>query len=381
VSLVPLTKSASPDETGGAPGGVVDPALQRRRRYQLQKLAVDMLPGHRVCSCGWRPPPGGQIGVSRRGGQHFVSGVAVCGSVWACPVCASKVAVSRAAELRDALGRWAARKGSVWLLTLTIDHTAQDELEVLLKRFTEAMRQLWAGKWGQWWRTEFGQVGMVRNLEVTWGLANGWHPHCHAVLFTRSDRTIQAEQAMRRRWMAVSKRYGFRVSYQRGAMLEKAHELKAAADYATKEDKACSWGASEELTWANIKKARGGRFTPFALLSACEGEDVGAAPMLFQKYVDAFKGRRQLYWSRGLRQLLDMNKEQTDEVVANAKDEQSVFVMAIDTSIFCWLKARGWLCDLLQAGDEGGLPALQAFLETCYDCRQFEARQRTLTVS
>lgn len=375
-SLGTLTKSASPES-------VALYQKARRRRYDLQKTAADLLPGHRVGGCGWRPVQGGQLGISRRGGKHFVSHAAVCGSVWACPVCASKIASQRSEELERAIEAWQKQGGVVWMLTLTINHTAKDSLENLLKRFTKAMSQLWSGKWSQKWRKDFGQVGMVRNLEVTWGASNGWHPHCHALLFVSKDACdLEAGLDISYQWQKVAARQGFSVSLKRGARIDApmSEELaKWLAEYAGKGDKELSsWGFAHEVTWANIKSARGARYTPFSLLVACDSADVGAAPLLFQEYADAFKGRRQLYWSKGLRDLLGLGVEVSDEDTANAHDEESVFVCAIATDIFCWLKARGFLCDLLEAADLDGLPAIQGFIEWAYDCRSFESRQRSL---
>jgi hypothetical protein len=370
--LVPLTKSASGKDREKS-------RLARRRRYKLQENAMQLLPGHRVTSCGWRPTKGGQLGISCRDGQHFVSGAAVCGSVWVCPVCAAKIALKRATELEEAVARWIAQGGTVWMLTLTINHTREDSLTSLLSRFTASMRGLWSGGWSERWRKAHGQVGTVRNIEVTWGASNGWHPHCHAILFVSADADpCAAELDIKQRWQKVAARYGFGVSLRRGATLEEAQDPKAAADYATKPDEGGTWGMAQELTWANIKTARTERFTPFALLAACDSADVGAAPALFQDYADTFKGRRQLYWSKGLRDLLGLNSERSDEDVAHDRDEQSTFVCAISTDIFCWIKARGFLCDLLEAADEDGFPAIESFIEWAYDCRAFEARERRL---
>jgi len=371
VTLGTLTKSASAD-----PAAVYN--LARRRRYDLQKTAADLLPGHRVGMCGWRPIQGGQLGIFRRGGRHFVSHAAVCGSVWACPVCAAKIAAQRATEVQDAVAAWESEGGKVLMLTLTINHTAPDTLQDLLGRFTEAMRALWSGRWGQKWRAKLGQVGMIRNIEVTWGAANGWHPHAHALLFVSRSYCDQWDADIRQRWQQVAARFGFSVTLRRGASLEETRDGKAAADYVSKDDEGGSWGVAQELTWANIKTARGTRFTPFALLLACDSADVGAAPALFQEYSDTFKGRRQLYWSKGLRDLLGLGLEVSDEDTANAHDEDSVFVCAIATDIFCWLKARGFLCDLLEAADLDGLPAIESFIEWAYDCRLYETRERLM---
>lgn len=362
----------------------------RRRRYSLRESAAQLLPGERVCKCGWRPVPGESIGIVKRDGRHYLSNIQMCGSVWTCPVCAPKVAKRRSAELREAVSEWEARGGSVLLLTLTIDHVRKDELPNLLDRFTEAMRELWAGGWAGRWRRDLGQVGMVRNLEVTWGTANGWHPHAHALLFIGrhdhptipglcyyAEEDVQdAEARIKARWQAVAARHGFKVSLRRGATLEDVRSPEDAAGYLAGEGKASDWGAAEELTWSHIKQTKGVRYTPFRLLAACDSDDVGAAPALFQTYADAFKGRRQLYWSKGLRELLGLGVEKSDEDAANMRDEQAKLIVAVDTRIYCWIRARGLLCDLLEAADEAGDEGVRAFLEWACERRDAEARER-----
>jgi hypothetical protein len=236
------------------------------------------------------------------------------------------------------------------------------------------MRKLWSGKWSSSWRSDAGQVGIVRNIEVTWGLANGWHPHAHALLFVGSHEAARFEARIKTRWQSVAARYGFAVSLKRGATLENVQDGRVVSKYLNK-DETSTWGAAHELTWANIKAARGQRFSPLELLSACDGRDLGAAPALFQEYADAFKGRRQLYWSKGLRDRLGFNAELTDEDVANAQDGQAEFVAAVDTSIFCWIKARGFLPDLLDNADDFGLNGINAFLGWAYERRAIAAGQ------
>jgi hypothetical protein len=47
-------------------------------------------------------------------------------------------------------------------------------------------------------------------------------------------------------------------------------------------------------------------------------------------YVDAFRGRRQLYWSNGLKKLLAV-ADLSDEEIANKPDEQSALLLATIT--------------------------------------------------
>ena len=61
------------------------------------------------------------------------------------------------------------------------------------------------------------------------------------------------------------------------------------------------------------------------MLGKVDGHDKSAG--LFRVYAEAFKGRRQLYWSNGLRKLLEVGCEVSDEEIAVAQ-EDSAMVLA-----------------------------------------------------
>jgi hypothetical protein len=99
-----------------------------RRRTQAQKIASLA----RVRRCGsLRDPEHGAVLVmsSRPDGRTAgFEGLVTCGSVWACPVCAAKVAAARAEELAAVLDKPHEDGGSAFMLTLTIRHRAGDRL-------------------------------------------------------------------------------------------------------------------------------------------------------------------------------------------------------------------------------------------------------------
>ena len=63
-----------------------------------------------------------------------------------------------------------------------------------------------------------------------------------------------------------------------------------------------------------------------------EGDDRYTA--LFQEFDKAFMGRHQLVWSRGLRDLLSIDAEKTDEEIAEDQDP--------DSELFAQVTARQW---------------------------------------
>ena len=68
----------------------------RFERYAMQSVAKDLLPNERVKIC-LRHVAGDNVEVRKhlKTEKAFYSGLMVCGSVWMCPVCASKISERR----------------------------------------------------------------------------------------------------------------------------------------------------------------------------------------------------------------------------------------------------------------------------------------------
>ena len=73
------------------------------------------------------------------------------------------------------------------------------------------------------------------------------------------------------------------------------------------------WGAAEELALGERKDAMGGRLFNCSMMLRKLGDTL--ASELFVEYAKTFKGRRQLVWSRGLKELAGI-KERSDERLA-----------------------------------------------------------------
>ena len=75
------------------------------------------------------------------------------------------------------------------------------------------------------------------------------------------------------------------------------------------------------MTKGHSKKGREGGLTPFDLLrQSVEMPEYGR---LFQIYASAFKGKQQLHWSRGLKDLLGII-EQSDEELAQETEKEAI---------------------------------------------------------
>jgi hypothetical protein len=294
-------------------GEIVDGRTVRAERYALQSAARQILPKERVARCLRFPVPNGQVEVWRhqKTQKSFYAGLGVCGSVWNCPVCASKISERRRKELESVITQHRANGGFVSMLTLTVRHTYQDDLQTLLERLTKAMTRFRTGKRYNNLRQKIGLVGTIRAFELTHG-KNGWHPHFHILLLyeIRDDEYFMLSEFMKL-WKLACEASGLESS-PKGMSLQDADD---AAYYASK------WGIDSEMTKSHAKRggAEKGR-TPFDILRDYLVEPNPTDRRLFQTFATCFKGKQQLVWSRGLKAQFNL-QDLDDEAIAKQKEE------------------------------------------------------------
>lgn len=287
----------------------------RNDRFRWQRHAAGLLGGKaRVGLCRWSMvsrAAGVDVVTSSYAGAeghyaHF-EGLQTCGSVWDCPCCSARISNTRRDELNRLLS-WARAQGhTVQMITLTARHGRADELSDLLDRMKEAKR-----RWAQhraYRRLKVMIVGSVTATEVTGGGAHGWHPHFHIIII--SSAPVDLDE-LREPWLASLRAAGLSGTGA-GWRVQDASE---AGRYVAK------WGAAEEVALGARKKGRGG-MTPMQLLAAsCDDEDKRAGA-LWREYSAAFRGRRQLVWSRGLKALAGVGEVGDEEAAQdNAQDGQ-----------------------------------------------------------
>jgi hypothetical protein len=306
--------------TGEIIGGMpVDPRHFRWERFALKSVVNRLLPTSRTSKCmRWRVPTQSlQVMKSQEHGKAFYKGLQVCASVWGCPICAAKISERRRAELVSALAVAKAKGLDIFMLTLTVPHGLGDDVASLLEQIGKAWRSTTTSRAGKNLRKLLGIRGTVRALEVTYG-QNGFHPHLHVLLFLDGGFAPRAvQEAFTPLWQQACERAGLpRPSDAHGCRVDDGTH---AAAYASK------WGLESELTKSHTKKGRNGSRTPWdflrAILNKSEGWQQDAH--LFRTYAKAFHGKRQLYWSNGLRELLAMGEQATDEEVAAAQEDSA----------------------------------------------------------
>lgn len=313
--LVLLTKSVNPP-----PELPADKILEHRlNRWKLQSIAREILPQERVSTCCRRMVPGRSVvEIWKAKEKAHYSGLRVCASVWVCPVCAAKISERRREELVRGIEAWKAIGGQVIMLTQTVPHYQHQPLNWVLSRFSKARKLLRNRKPWKRIAAGIGLAGSVRALEVTYG-ENGWHVHVHELLFLRPGVQVDLvvlESDVLEQWKKACIGAGLSEPNHHGVKVDNGAQ---AAKYASK------WGMEDELTKAHIKKGREGHLTPWDFLRQVDEGDMEGVG-LFVEYAKAFKGKRQLTWSEGLRDLLGLAKEETDEEVAARVEEDAVLL-------------------------------------------------------
>lgn len=289
-------------------------------RYYLQGLARELLPAQRTAFCLRRIVPKKEYVAVVRNPQtrktHYKN-LIVCGSVWQCPVCAAQITETRRRELSAAL---AVSDLTPVLITYTVRHNQGMRLAELLDAVLNAYRSFKGRRAFTNLRDEFGWVGSVRSLEVTYGV-NGWHPHIHELALLERKLTKAQQSGLERQikalWGVCLQKFGYSASWEHGVDVEgrDVNIREYVAKFGYEPEPATNWTLEHELTKSPVKRGRGEGRTPTQLLADYGDGDI-AAGRLWKEYARCFKGRNQLVWSRDLRDLLGMGGEKSDAAIA-----------------------------------------------------------------
>jgi hypothetical protein len=263
--------------------------------------------------------------------QASFRGLARCGSVWECPTCALQIRTSRAAELTQAADVWGSRK--VAMLSLTVRHGLGDDLRAVRGGLADSFRRLINGEPWKRFCSDYGVEHHVRSMEVTHG-KHGWHPHLHVLFFLEArlpeDEVSEATGWLQRRWAACVRRVlgAEFVPNEHGVDLRESRR----ADYLTK--------FSFELTDPGTKRGRGQNRTPLQIAVAAASGKCAADAALWVAYCAGMRGAKMLTWSRGLREAVALDEEQTDAAVVDAEETADAEPIATLTGR-AWLSVRG----------------------------------------
>lgn len=377
-----LGSTAKSSTTCTSPAGTAPTAAAKRReRYVglstasewLSARALALAPGreagdmYRTCDCRYirkERTVGIQYSAAHQGAHY--SGLVTCGSVWACPVCTAVIQERRRGELRQLI-EWAYHQGMApAMITFTFPHVRFDRLDGLLDRQAQAFRKLRAGNVWTLFKRRSGFRGLVRSLELTHG-RNGWHPHTHEIWllqYMTEDERREFLVFLRERWLKCCIDAGLvdpADAAQRAAFMLHSVDVKFEvkdSEYLAKQDSSRAWGADREVVSGSGKKARaaGGVHPHEFLIRQAKGDRAR-----FMEYVDAMKGRRQLYWSPRLKKACGV-QDIKDEVLAQESREPAEQLGELSADDWAIIRSKGKRAEVLEVAETGNWDLVMRYI-------------------
>lgn len=319
--------------------------------YTLQDYSKSILPqNHRIQVCQhvpsyWSQLEGSHGGVSRKDtGNHHLHGFGSCGDVRACPLCANKVGLQRAEEVKSVL-KWHREEnnGIAFLVTYTCRHKSDSDLKFIAQRLAKSKRDFSSYTAVKNVKAVLGYQNVISARDMTHSFKNGFHPHYHDIWLTssacyvsgyvlslspklasfcfrnglsNSDNSLNLKAVKRflaDQWIiACGKNELMLPTSERGFDIQ--HRQNDGSDavgaYLVK------W--AYELTTPNKKVGRGESMTPTQILSAVydsEGRFQYKYAKLWIEYIEAFAGMATLYFGKGLKSAAGI-ADLTDEEIA-----------------------------------------------------------------
>lgn len=352
---------------------VAQPDIQRRERadarraerLEAQRVLWDRSTLERVRLCRHRVNGDSvQVRVTEGsdGRRAGFAGLQTCGSVWACPVCSSKVLGHRQGEIETAVVRHLKDGGKIAFATFTVRHNRSHSLDEVWDAVSSAQAAMTSGRE---YRAEVARLGVevdrvlvtecpakscgedsgrgrrharfcrlgtydvkhvlpwLRVVEVTHG-ENGWHVHQHMVLFLPGSMTdvdlADLYDAMHARWARGAADGGLDGALKVNTCEfvtspARIGEYVSKNTYGVKERSAGVMAA--EVARGDLKVSRLGGKSSMQLMRDAVDEHAGARERrLWREFEQASQGRRQMTWSHGARLVLGLGVELTDEEAA-----------------------------------------------------------------
>lgn len=293
---------------------------------------------------------------------HY-KGLATCGSVWACPVCAGKIQERRRLELEH-LVQWADTQAKqAIMVTFTFPHAAFHSLADLLARQSDAFMRFRRGSPYSRLKDFIGFSGLVRSLEVTHG-ANGWHPHTHELWLV--DPSVQAD--IRSRLVELWER-----ACIAAGLLDPADHVKVQAfrlhsvdvrlnatsgDYLAKQDSSRNWGITHEVAKASSKAGKAKGVHPHEFLVRRQKGDEAR----YFEYLEGMKGKRQLFWSSRLKSQCGLD-DFSDEFIAHHEQDNADLLGNLDQDEWDFIRSKRIAAQVLDAAELGGWDLVIRYLD------------------
>jgi hypothetical protein len=375
VGAAPEAPLGNTTENASAPGQGGNLGYRRRLRRVLWRIS----PGSRWGKCGRVLAGGGSVLVRKVGGASRYANLMTCGSIHCCPMCQATLRSHKADEVSRLAAWWLDQGHGLVMVTLTLPHSAGMPLKGLWSVVSEGLRFTRSGRPYQRFKMSVGILHSVRALEVTHG-GNGWHPHVHLLLLLDippgAGEIAQVKVYFNHRWGGWVRKQGYgEIHPIHGVdVLPIYTRADAMGAYIAKLQE--GWSVGAEMVRGDAKRGRrndgdiSAHRTPLQILDDYGESGRPEDLALWREWEDAAPGHQAIVMSDGLRELVGLAAEPTDEELAQQLEagdtsiEVSEDVALIDyASTWKAMVATGTLYErVLAASDAGGLRGINEVL-------------------
>ena len=331
-----------------------------------------------------------RVGVRQNHTSVNYSGLQTCGSRL-CPACGPRIASRNRDDVIQAVRAWREGEGGTVLFgTFTVRHHKGQPFDQVKHAVSAGWHRVTAGKGWATDRRRHGVEHWLRVFEEKWSPTSGWHLHIHYLVFVSAPQPGEFRPpvtdllaSMFRRWRAgVIAIPGMGTPVIDGQDL---HEVtgenadQVLGDYFAKQIGNNAEKTAESIGWEltnrdgkfSRRSIAAASFTPGEILTlAYAGEE--NMRRLWNEYERGMHKRRVIAWSKGLRQLVGIGDEISDEAASHLEGDE-LLATVLEMRSFHWRKvasrhgrrlelltrvhrdgaesAVGWLADL-------GIPAV-----------------------
>lgn len=286
-------------------------------------------------------------------GKHKWSQVVRCKSVHQCPICSVIERRKKAVLIQHLINQHLKCGGGVAMLTVTAPFYQDDSLEFAIDGLLSSVKGFWDSRARRNATQRLGMIGSIRNLEITWGRENGWHPHSHFLLFIDDEfDCADLEYEFYPIWKNyVEKRLGRTPSKKHGVNVVRG---ETAAEYLSKAGFDSAPDLPKEITHAHCKLAKGDRFTPFGLLEQVELDALNRNSWirLWMDYVCATHGRHTISRFDSLLKFYGVSKQDQEEIIS--RNTETVLKARVPEPLYRKIYANDLLGPVLGIFDAGG---------------------------
>jgi len=272
------------------------------------------------------------------------------------------------------------------MITYTASHTKSDRLSDLLEKMQKAFRRVKTGRTWQQIKDEYYLVGSVRSVEITYGLS-GWHPHYHELMLVDIDGIKDwydgsvteyadgLEDALSERWLDMLRVEGLTASEERGLLISttdsdvqsyiaKWGKMPLEADFKRQ---------ASEISHGTTKSARNGNLSVWDILY----QSINSPNMksLFIEYHAATKGRSQLQWSRGLKDLLGVDVIREEQAAEGIETETDRLLADIPIEVWRFAAEHRYIEQLMTVSHTGDASRVKFLVEQLRQIYEKHVRQ------